>query len=185
MFRQFLLISFEILQLKRGPQDLPASQSLLGLTLATYFVLNFLLLTTGLPTAQAMIHSFLACAVLAAYIQGLLRWRKLDARFHQTLLGLLSTGVILGLLTIGPMQALMPFLEAVAEMEQGGELTVQPPGWAVMMYAVVGIWHLIVMGHILRHAMDTTLGRGILFTLLYEILLLTAIRLANGIMGIQ
>lgn len=184
MLTKLILTTFEILQLKRGPQDLPASQTLTIGALLAYFGLNFSLLNTGLPTGQALIHAFLSVAVLGAYTQVVLRWRKLDARFQQTLLGLLVTGVVLGLLTIAPMQALQPFLEALAEMKEGDELLVQPPGWAVLMYAVVGIWHLVVMGHVFRHALDTSLGRGILLTLLYEMLLLTAIRIANAAMGI-
>lgn len=185
MFSQLLLITFDILLLKRGPQDLPASQALTIAALLVYFGLNFALLSSGLPLGQSLIHAFLVCAVLGAYTQGLLKWRKFEARFQQTLLGLLATGIVLGILTIAPMQALQPFLEALAELKEGDELLVQPPGWAVMMYAVAGIWHLIVMGHVFRHAMETTLGRGILMTLLYEIFLLMTIRIANGILGVS
>ena len=185
MTSNLLRITLDILLLRRGPQDLPTSQSLtLGIMLA-YFGLNFFLLRTGLPAGVAMLHAFLACAVLALYTHALLRWRQMSARYIQTLLALLATGLLLGLLTIGPMQALQPFLEAIATAENESEILVQPPAWAVLMYAIAGIWHLVVMGHIFRHALDTTMGRGILFTLLFEIVLLSAIRLANGLMGVQ
>lgn len=184
MFSRLVLTTFDILMLKRGPQDLPASQTLTVGILLAYFGLNFGLLNTGLPAGQAAVHAFLSVAVLGAFTQAVLKWRKLEARFQQTLLGLLVTGFVLGLLTIAPMQALQPFLDALAQMQEGDELLVQPPGWAILIYAVAGIWHLIVMAHIFRHALETTLGRGILLTLLFEIFLLTGIRIANAAMGI-
>jgi hypothetical protein len=185
MFANVLRITFDILLLKRGPQDLPASQTLALGAMLTYFGLNFFLLRSGLPAGQAMLHAFLACGVLALYTHALLRWRQMAARYVQTLAALLVTGIALGLLTVGPMQALQPFLEALATAESESEILVQPPAWAILMYAVAGIWHLVVMGHVFRHALDTTMGRGILFTLLYEIVLLSTIRVANGVMGIQ
>lgn len=185
MFSNLLRTTLDILLLRRGPQDLPGAQVLVGSTMLAYFGLNFFLLQTGLPAMQAMLHAFVSCAVLALFTHGLLRWKNKPERFNQTLLALVLTGVILGLMTVAPMQALQPFIEAVAKAEAGTEITIQPPAWAVLSYAVVGIWHLIVMGHVFRHALETTMGRGILFTLLYEILLLTTIRVANGLIGVQ
>lgn len=176
--------TLDILFLKKGPQDLPAVLTLVVGAMLAYFTLNFFLLQTGLPAAQALTHAFLSCLILALYTHGLLRWKKLPERFTQTLLALLLTSVVLGLLTVGPMQALQPFLEEIATAEPGAELVIQPPTWAVLLYAVAGIWHLIVMGHVFRHALDSNMVTGILFTLLYEVLLLTTIRVANGMMGV-
>ncbi|MGB1581014.1 MAG: hypothetical protein ACPHER_05870 [Nevskiales bacterium] len=176
--------TIDILFLKRGPQDLPSVQTLVVGSMLAYFSLNFVLLKTGLPAVQALTHAFLSCLVLALYSHGLLRWKKRPERFTQTLLALLLSSVVLGLLTVAPMQALQPFLEEIAKAEAGAELSMQPPTWAVLLYAVVGIWHLVVMGHILRHALDSSMANGILFTLLYEILLLMTIRVANGLMGV-
>lgn len=184
MLTHLVRTTLDILLLRKGPQDLPAVQTPVLVSLIAYFSLNFLLLRSGLPAAQAMLHAFLACGVLVLYTHFLLRWRQLGVRFMQTLLALLLTGIVLGLLTVGPMRALTPFLEAVATAESESEILVQPPAWAVLMYAVVGLWHLVVMGHIFRHALDTTLGRGILLTLLYEIILLTTIRLLNAMLGV-
>ena len=185
MLANMLRTTLDILLLKRGPQDLPASQTLVVVAMLAYFSLNFVLLKAGLPGPQAVLHAFLACAILALYTHGVLRWKQMSPRFSQTLLGLLLTGLVLGLLTVGPMQALQPFLEAIATAEDESQISVQPPAWAVLVYAIVGFWHLIVMGHIFRHALETSLGRGILYTLLFEIILLTTIRVANGLMGIH
>ncbi len=183
LMSDLLRTTLDILLLRKGPQDLPASQTLPMLAMLVYFGLNFLLLRSGLPGGQAMLHAFTACAVLAVYTHALLRWRQKGPRFAQTLLALLTTGIVLGLLTVGPMQALQPFLEALATAEDESQIVLQPPAWAVLMYAVVGIWHLVVMGHIYRQALDTTMGRGILFTLLFEIVLLSTIRVINGLLG--
>ena len=130
MFANVLRITFDILLLKRGPQDLPVSQTLTMGAILAYFGLNFFLLNSGLPAGLAMLHAFLACGVLALYTHAILRWRQMSVRYMQTLAALLLTGLVLGILTIGPMQALQPFLEALAELKEGEELLVQPPAWA-------------------------------------------------------
>jgi len=48
----------------------------------------------------------------------------------------------------------------------------------LMVYLALLIWNIVIMGHILRHAMETTLGVGIVFAMIYLVITSTLISVA-------
>jgi hypothetical protein len=44
------------------------------------------------------------------------------------------------------------------------------PAWLVLLWLGLFIWGIVIMAHILRHALSTSLGVGVLYSLAYVLL---------------
>lgn len=148
----------DICLLRAGPQDLPASRPFLALTLAGYALVNVLVSRLSLGLREAVAVSLLDTLLLAAFAQVVLRIAARPERFTQTLAALAGTGQLLGLLAL-PLVAGM--LKAQAT---GGTAS----GLALAWLGVL-IWSLVVLGHILRHALAVRLATGIGIGVLYSL----------------
>ncbi|MGH8400361.1 MAG: hypothetical protein ACRESU_04590 [Gammaproteobacteria bacterium] len=151
---------WDICLLKRGPQVFPRSGILLGIMLLIYMLLDlyggFL---SGLYTLRSMVGETLVdTAMLAAFCYlVLLCWRQ-SARFNQLLVAMLGTG---SLLTC----ASLPLLSA--EHLDSLPLLQQLANW---MLLILFLWDIIVMTHILRHALDDARYAPILLAGPYQLL---------------
>lgn len=180
LLQQTLRVTIQILLLRGGPQDLPSSWRLVYGLAGAYLLMNTLVLSLGLSQAQALLHAVAVTAVLALYTRWLLTRARLEVRYAQTLTALFATGILLGLAALPCMIELQPFLEQLRTLGKDDPL---PPAPALAMfgYMAFSLWHLLAMAQIYRHAMDTTLGRGALLAVVYELLLLLIIRLTSGL----
>jgi hypothetical protein len=142
--------------------------------------MNTLVLSIGLSAFQALLHALAVTAVLALYTRWLLARARLEVRYAQTLTALLATGIVLGLAALPCMIELQPFLEQLRVLGKDDPLP-PAPALAMIGYMALSLWHLLAMAQIYRHAMDTTLGRGALLAVIYELLLLLIIRLTSGL----
>ncbi len=141
---------WEICLLRRGPQDLPASPFLVYLALgahAAVVVLQALAVHSPLP---ALLSGVTDTAVLAALTATLLLAGRLRERIPQTLSALAGSGALIGVLALVP--TWWWFFA-----QQGGS---QPGGPWLLLLALV-LWSLVVMGHVLRHALSTNLFVGL------------------------
>jgi hypothetical protein len=150
---------FEICLLRAGPQDLPYSRELLGLAMAGYIMVSFLLSLPAYSTLVAALLALVDSALLVVFAAtALYAWGKL-ARLNQTLTALSGTGMLLGLFALPVLQLLSPDQPAVEPSPLGGLL------WLVMFG-----WNLVVVAHIMRHALSAgflvAAGIAILYTLL-------------------
>ena len=162
-----LRLFLDICLLRKGPQDLPVSLFLFYLTLTFYVAIGFLLLmTAGWMTAATEI---LAEFVLTgAYTYGVLRFARKRIRFFQTFTALLGTDAFIGLCAI-------PLSGALSV--PGG------PGPADVLMSGLMLWHLVVTGHIFRHALSKSLGYGLgvgLGLVFLTYLILNAVFMAAG-----
>ncbi len=180
MLQQTLRVTIRILLLRAGPQDLPSSWRLVGGLAGAYVLMNTLVLSLGMSEIQALLHALAVTAVLALYTRWLLRRARLEVRYAQTLTALLATGILLGLAALPCMIELQPFLEQLRVL---GKNDPPPPAPALALvgYMALSLWHLLAMAQIYRHALDTTLGRGAILAVLYELLLLLMIRVTSGL----
>lgn len=140
--------------LRRTPQELPASLPLFAVLVAVNLILSLLagLMLDGdfgLSLLQGVVDFLLTMAVLYAGFKLMGR----QARFAQTATALLGSGVVLGVLGLVPLSML-----------SGGE---ESEGSAIAGLLFLGllIWNLVVMGHIVRHALEMTLGQGMVIAL--------------------
>ncbi|MFO1434001.1 MAG: hypothetical protein U1F76_28570 [Candidatus Competibacteraceae bacterium] len=155
LFELFLAICL----LRKGPQDVPASPVLLRLTLLSYGISGVLmrLLDADLPTALTL--TVLDSALLAGLAYGALTLRHYPSRLTQTLTALLGTGTLLQLLAL-PLMLLL----------QQDVVAANAPVWLVLLWLGLFIWSIVIMAYILRHALSTSLGIGMLYSLAYVVL---------------
>lgn len=150
----------QICGLQKGPQDLPFQKMLpwvlaLGL-LATMLVFQMRSDFTVLLIPLAL----LSIAVDYWLLLFLLRVTNKEKRLNQTLSALFGTQIVIGLITIPILWPVMDMLEAIA-----ADPSFQPDGGLMLAAFCVAVWNLLVFGHIIRHAIDTTLGKGALIAL--------------------
>ncbi len=74
---------------------------------------------------------------------------------------------------LGPLSALTPMLLQIAE---GGDMqAIEVPAMAAYAWLGLSLWGLTLAGHIFRHALNTSLGVGVLVALGYEVMLIMAV----------
>ena len=139
-----------MLRLRGGPQNLPASWPLAIILVSAYMVQN---LITGqqLEDDYAAAKSLLAISLQVVVLTGLLYWRRHLERFPQTLSALAAVGIVFNLITW------MLLSQSDAELNQ--------PVLAIIWFAVF-IWSLFVDANIYRHALSVKFSIGMLITVL-------------------
>ena len=140
----------DLLRLRAGPQDLPASWAITGLVMAI-FMGQALITAQNLGGATEAARSVLSVVVQFTAVAVLLRLRKHPERLQQTLLALAGTGIALGLL------AYVFLLQADPEVDQ--------PWLALVWFGIFG-WSLAVDANIFRHALGITMSTGVLIAVL-------------------
>ena len=146
----------DICLLRRGPQDLPKSTVLLALCLILYTVLDVLLTVQTRPFADALLVTFVDVGFLLVLTFLILRQHQHLDRLPQTMTALFGTGVILGIF--------------IFPLVYGGVQN-QYESWLqqiiVLLFLIMVIWNVAVLAHIVRHAISTSMGIGIMIAILY------------------
>ncbi len=156
MQSRLIALLFDLCLLKRGPQDLPHRPALaLAILVAALVVEAYTASILG--SAALLPGSMLMSAAFAlAATWGILRVRQMDARYWQTLLALVATGLMFSLLAL-------PLMIALGPLDPDNLPPLTPViGWGIVLLAV---WRLVVSGHIWRHALDVPLPIGVLVAL--------------------
>ena len=159
---------WDICLLRLGPQDLPASPLLAGMAAAAYVVVGWLLGLAQLPAGQALLGTLLDTLLLAVLARIVLWVRDRGPRFLQTFAALAGSGAVLGLL-------ILPFLL----WGRGGPEAGPGPLLPLLLLAWT-VWGLVVMAHVLRHALDTRFVVGMGLSLVYLYLALRVVRAVLG-----
>lgn len=145
-----LLSLTNMLRLRGGPQDFPASWPLM-LFLVVAFLLQNLFTGSQLDDADAAAKSLLAIGLQVTVLAGLLYWRQRTERFTQTLSALVAVGIIFNVITL-------------ALLSQSNQESNQPI--LAMLWFSVFIWSLFVDANIYRHSLSVNLSMGMLITVL-------------------
>lgn len=140
----------DLMRLRSGPQDVPASAGLL-LVLAALYVLQGFLTGEIIEEPDAAPRTFIAIALQFAVITVLLRLKNLGGRVQQTLAAMAGTGFLFGLLSIPLLVQFQP--------------DTSQPGLA-LAYLGLFAWSLAVDGHIYRHALSIKMSMGVLTAVL-------------------
>jgi hypothetical protein len=166
MFR-LLTIWLDICLLRAGPQDLPVSQVLLGLTLAGYLLVSTLLSLPGYPAITALQIAVADLGLLIVFAASVLYLTGNMARMNQTLSALAGSGTLLGLLAL-------PLVQSLYLAEEAEQVSMP----VLMFWLLLMGWSLLVVAHIIRHALSVILpiavGIAVLYTLV-AIQLITAL----------
>lgn len=155
---QIIQAFVSIATLRMGPEDLPASRFLLGLTLAAY------LLTGGLSVsmyadsmADGVVQLVVDLAVLFGFFSLLLTLYRRQGRLLQTVIAVLGTGAFLSMLAL-PLSAWLRWEEAA-----GGAAAGYP---AIGIYLIV-LWSISVTGHIVHRALEIPYAGGLVLGVTY------------------
>jgi hypothetical protein len=147
----------EIAFRKRGPEDLPDSGFLLGLTVVAYLILQ---LPVALPvysfSAELLQNIMLEIGFLCLFLWGLLVFAGYRSRYRQTLTAFFGTGVLLTVLLI----PLNYWWQSAAGPGSAPAL----PTAAIL--ALI-IWSLVINAHIVSRAISTSFTVGLIIAVAY------------------
>lgn len=162
-----LVVIADMLRLRTAPQQLPAS---IGLVWASVLVLAIASLLAGQRLYAgdvAVARVGLDLVLHVAFFSAVLRWAGHPERFPQTFSAACGTSTLLVLLA-------WPLLDIVAERSRDDALH----NVAVLMLLALNVWLVIVFGHILAHALEIRLRRGVALALAF---VLASVLLAGAI----
>lgn len=160
----------ELCALGRTPQQLPASEALLGVVLAADLVADLLVgLMAGQGPGTSLLQGAAEIALMLGALQLALRIVKHPGRFLQAATALLGSSALIGLLALIPLS-----------MNPTGSATTDLAALGALLFLALVLWSLVVTGHILRHTFDLTLGQGAAIALAFEIL---AVALIGSLLG--
>jgi undecaprenyl pyrophosphate phosphatase UppP len=175
MFNQLVHAAADLLLLRGGPQNLPTSYPLVIALGVAYVAVNTLVFRAqGVPDVNAVLQSATVLAVMVAYLQVLLNWRKFRNRLPQTLTAQLIIGLLFSVLAYLPIAKIAPLLP---DMQAG---KVDAPAPAVFVLMALAIWSLAVNAYILKVSLEIRMLLAVAFTIFFEILSLAVVGLLFG-----
>jgi len=169
--QQFLRIFLDIVLWRRGPQDLPASATLVRLTLAAYVLVSAVQLL--LLDESGIVWFFFLVAdplLLAGWTWLVLKVYGHTERFQQTIAAVFGTGAMLGLGLYLPLQLLVTGAGFNAES-----------GVAQVVALGLVVAFALVTGRIIKLATDSNLFAGIALALTYFIAINTLVGMVHGL----
>lgn len=165
--RAVLRAFFGICTFQLAPQDIPRSSALLAATTVGNVSLSVVIYGLESPIGRALLKALLETAVLFAATFTLLFLLSYGRRLVQTLTALMGSGAILGGV------ALLTMLLAPA----------LPPDLGLAILRVNFLLNLLVIAHILRHALSTWFPIGLLFAFGYAILVYKSFTIVDALLG--
>lgn len=157
---------FDICLLRAGPQDLPSSLFLLRLVVVLSVIVGTLLNLQTEEFGQSLMISLFNVVWLTAFLYFSLQWRGKLTRFRQTVIAMMGTNVILGLL-------MMPFLYNLVAAEINNESAPV----AFQFFLLLVVWDITVFAHIIRHSLDIRFAYGFIISFGYLILSWTVVEM--------
>ena len=150
----------EQLMLRRAPQDDRLSYSVLGLALAAYLIVDLLQALSSSVFAVGIAMSLVDTVLLLLFVWVVLAVSGKGVRLAQTLTALAGTGALLGLIGL-------PLIQQAA---QAHRFEAGPGAAMVFAWLALLAWSIAVKAHILRHALSTRYGIGLLLAGAHTIL---------------
>ena len=150
---EIIQLIFDLCVFKKNPQDLPYSSALLKLMMAANCLAGFLILSVRGDLLPASFQAVFGLALNLGFCYLALAAGKKIARFNQTTSALLGADTLISFFA----------LPALAT------LTVVPDQPLVfLVLTLLLLWHWLILGHILKHALDThyLFGLGVAFLFL-------------------
>jgi hypothetical protein len=147
---------FEICLLRRGPQDLPHNPAITLALLGVALALEAFSASRYGGAANLLPSLLLSGTFALAATWAILRMRRFEARFWQTLMAHVGTSVLFALLAL-------PLLAGIGPVNEE-TIRALPPllAWGIVILA---IWRLMVSGHVWRSALEVPLPVGVLVAL--------------------
>jgi hypothetical protein len=180
MHAQALRVAIALALFKSNPAEMPFSPALTRLAVGIAVASTALLLAGLVPLPLAIATGAGGAGGVAFFTRQLLRGRKLDNRFGQTLTAQLLVGSLFALAMWPAMLALAPVMQEMltsmrAAAESGGSVSLlqipapdgpQVPMWAALWSDLLFIWSLAVSARIYRLAAEVPVLASWAFTVM-------------------
>jgi len=151
----------DICLFKAGPSDLPASQSLLKITLLVYLLLAIVINQIDSEWNISLFISLADILFLMVIVAILLKFRGYQSRYIQTLTALAGTGSCIALIGV---PIIWWFYQIEAEQ--------QATSIAMLLMVALMFWSLMVMAHIFRQSLEIKAGTAAMLTITYTVVAL-------------
>ncbi|WP_431066519.1 hypothetical protein [Methylotuvimicrobium sp.] len=146
------MLFFDLCRFRKGPQDLPFSQALLLSSIMAYAILGFLMLYIDSGWFNAIMQVSVGALLLLAFAKIILLISRKPGRFVQTSSALLGTDALISFFA----------LPIIAGMTTGRVSLLAFAALVALM-----IWHWLITGHIVRHALSASFSFGLGVAFLY------------------
>ena len=147
---------FDICCFRLNPQDLPKSNVLLTLSILGYMLASGLLALLSTQLVNATLAGIIEVLLVMLFTYGLLQIRNKTERWSQTVTALSGTGIVLSMIAL-------PLYYLGSNPDQAG--AIQTVG--LLLLIILIIWNIAIMAHIFRHALQTTIGLGVVIAITY------------------
>ena len=150
------------------PQDLPHSNALLAAAVIGNLTLSLVIYFLGSPFGYALLKAILETAVLFALTYLLLFLMSYGRRLVQTMTALMGSGAVLSGVALVTM-VLAPTL---------------PGDVGMALLRGISVLNLLVIAHVLRHALGTWFLVGLLIAFGYDLLFSKFLRFADALLSV-
>lgn len=152
MFITLVKLIFDICCLRKGPQDLPRSDVLLAILVLAYCSVAYLMLATGEELLLVWLEIAFELLLVMGFVGLLLAVARKLSRYRQVLGAFLGTDAMISFFAIPSM-----FTQTEGPMAE------------LILLAILALmlWHWVVCGHIIRHAISQSLSFGLGIAFLY------------------
>jgi hypothetical protein len=147
---------FSICLLRKRPQDLPASPVLFWPVLCGYGAISAILLLPTRTVYFAILTGLIEAMMLLLVTFVFLYLRSVPRRWLQTCTALAGTGIIFSLIAFP-----LFYWRVFFEIDTGAQTVIG------VLVLVLVLWNIVVMTHILRHALSASYILGILGSVTY------------------
>ena len=168
-----LMLIFNLMRLKAAPQDLPCSRFLMLLCIGSYLLVGLGISLLDQDFGLALLSSCIDTALLVGLAYLALWIRGYQGRSIQTVTAFTATGTLFEI--IG--------WPLVAYLQQ---TSADNPSNLSILLLVLIVWNIVVIGHILRHAVAVPMWIGTGIALLYiytSIRVMVALQIAGTAVG--
>ena len=155
-----ILLFVDLIRLRRGPQDLPASQQLLIITGILLVVTAVLGDHINSDFVGRLVFALTQVAILTVTVWIILSLNQKSERAVQTLTAFYGTSTLIQLVV-------WPFRTWMLALGEEAQEQASIPLFAVVLLAV---WSFVVMVHIYRHALDISRGKAILISIITQLI---------------
>jgi hypothetical protein len=162
---KLLMFFVDLCRLRSAPQDLPHSLPLLSVTTLVYAFMGFTVSSLEQSFGYALFATLVDVALFAALAFVSLWITGHTERFIQTFTALTGTGALFNLMGL-------PLIAMLQQVPEG-----EPSNLSLLLLGLI-IWNIVVIGHILRHALNMVMWLASGVALLY---VYTSIRVMSAL----
>lgn len=175
MINRIISVTFGLLMLRAGPQDMPGGRQTQSLVMLFYLVLGLTLsMILDFSFSESLLRVAWHMAMLWLFVWAILSATRKSARIQQSYTSLLACDAVLEVLMFPASTVVVPAQRELQKMIEvhGMEAAVamfQPPAAAVMFVLALLCWYFVIIVHVFKHALEVTYGQATIAAMLFPI----------------